>query len=109
MLINTNKNPSERFQVLGNQCLERLSDLSEGTTQSETRRDASANGFDSKATPLKRRLRGMFGRIATTTSDPGALLPCCLSLPLATVGRAPLQRDPQHLVAQPHEERTRAV
>lgn len=30
-------------------------------------------------------------------------------LPLAAVGGAPLQRDPQHAVAQPHEERARAV
>lgn len=30
-------------------------------------------------------------------------------LPLAAVGGAPLQRDPQHAVAQPHEERAGAV
>lgn len=35
--------------------------------------------------------------------------PPAARLPLAAVGGAALQRDPQHAVAQPHEERARAV
>lgn len=46
----------------------------------------------------------------TPRCDWGAtsLLPAA-GLPLAAVGGAPLQRDPQDAVAQPHEERSRAV
>lgn len=50
--------------------MERLSDLSKGTTQLETHGDAGIRGqvAHSKDTSLKHHLRGVIGRISTTTS-----------------------------------------